>query len=149
KDVGFYGILPNSFDEPGAVAVGSRSIRTALANLLKLAIDRPAVSEFKAFGGFPETEAGYRVVFGSRPSAQDLAPWRTAVGELSGLASEYGVQTYAGGVLRAVGSKSALLREFENAAGILFLVAHANGCRVILPSGQTIEITPEDIATLH
>lgn len=145
-----YGIAPQALGLKDSVIVASPDFGRALANLHSLKTARVAPSKFAAILGLPANEADFNSVFGNSTTFGDLAEWQSYNREALEVSSSHGVKVLTGSQQVAAKSKVDLLREIEKQAGIVFIVAHAEGARIILPGGKTpIDISPSDIANLH
>jgi hypothetical protein len=145
-----YGLAPQALGLKDSVILGSSDFGRALANLHSLEDAHFLPSTFAAILGLPSTEADFSSVFGSSKQFGDLAEWQTYNREAVEVSSNHGVKVLTGSHQGAVKTKTDLLREIERQKGIVFIVAHADGARIILPGGNApIDITPADIGNLH
>lgn len=58
------------------------------------------------------------------------------------------IRSSIGNRTKNLGSKEKILKKLEEATGIVFIVAHADGCHIHLPSGELVDLTPSDISKL-
>src|SRR5207249_2860090 len=63
----------------------------------------------------------------------------------------YGPKLYTHDQFSGMDTKEQFFREMEESKGIIFIVAHADGCNatVVISGGKPITVTARDIATLH
>ena len=147
KDLFYYGLLPETFNLEGATTIGSQDMAVAYAKRVALERLKPDVSKFTAIMGYPETQAEYDVVFGEQKSAA-LTEWQGHASDLRSVGKESGFEVLSTSQLKDLGSKESILKKLEEAKGIVFIVAHADGCHIRLPGGEVVELTPPDIAKL-
>lgn len=147
KDLFYYGLLPKTFGIKGAITIGSGTVREAYQKSIELTRFKLKPNMFTGFMGYPETQAEYEAVFGGKPAA-DLKTWKNHAAELRNIASEYNFEILSATEFEKLGTKQQILSRFEEAEGIVFIVAHADGCHIRLPSGEVVELTPADISRL-
>ncbi len=145
-----YGLAPQALGLKDSVIVASPDFSRALANLHSLKAAEFAPSKFAAILGLPSTEADFSSVFGSSKEFGDLVEWQSYNREALEVASSHGVKVLTGSPQLTAKTKVDLLREIEKQAGIVLIVAHAEGARIILPGAKApIDISPSDISSLH
>jgi hypothetical protein len=147
KDLFYYGLLPKTFGIEGAITIGSGTVKEAYQKRIALTRLKIQPSLFTGFMGYPETQTEYNAVFGGKPAAA-LRTWKNHATELRSIAEEYKFQILSATEFEKLGTKQQILSKFEEARGIVFIVAHADGCHIRLPSGEVIELTPGDIGRL-
>lgn len=149
KDLDFYGLLPKALGGDNAITIGSNTVQTALKNRRSLEGVRVDPPQFSGFMGYPENEADLAAVFGNQKSAR-LATWKDHADTLRSMAEEFGFRLFSGSDFRTSGSNAELLAEMEKASGIIFVLAHSEGCHFSVPGGTgAVHVTPTDIANLH
>jgi hypothetical protein len=147
KDLDFYGLLPKTLGIDDAITIGSLTVQTALRNRKALETLKPKRAEFTAFMGYPETEGDRDTIFGTQKTAS-LQLWRQRAQALRDAAEEHGFKLFAAGDLRTLGTKQKILEQIQAAKGVVFVVAHADGCHIHLPGGEIVSLSPSDIAGL-
>ncbi len=148
KDLAFYGVSPSAFGRDEGLVVASDLPRAA-ANLKWIQETAAPSAKYVGLFGYPTTEAEYSAVFGEEASTGAVDAWKMHNDEARDIARRYGVKTIEVSEASATKAKARILREFEQADGILFVIAHADGCTISLPGGAKISITPEDIGRLN
>ncbi|MFO0365590.1 MAG: hypothetical protein ACK55F_13020 [Acidobacteriota bacterium] len=155
-DDGAYQILPGAFRRENALVVGSGSISRAIrANAELQEVKGPGL-RMTALFGIPESEAEYQATFNEAPSDQarfgQLETWKVAAKKARSSFISANGDTDAIQILAGLGtapqSKAAVLKSLEKMEGGVFIVAHSAGARIILATGERIEISPKDIETL-
>jgi hypothetical protein len=143
RDLNYHGLLPRSLGIRDGVMLSTTSVPQALANLRRLQQSQPN-AQIAGLIAFPRTRAEFERTFDKNPrSTPDV--WRKMHDDAVSIAHENGVQLPSsnGGLTRAE-----LQRALENADGIIFVLAHAEGCHIKLPNGTEAVISPEDVARL-
>jgi hypothetical protein len=147
KDVNYYGLLPRNFGSENALALGSLSISTALMNDQALRSLKATPQSFTAFMGYPEDASDMDKVFGDQKTAS-IDIWQKRAEDFRQIATEHGFQLFSASELKTLQTKEGILKQMEQATGIVFIVAHANGCHIRLPGGETVDIAASDILNL-
>jgi hypothetical protein len=147
KDLFYYGLLPQSLNVDTAITIGSKEIRTAVIQSRNLSQKKLDPKTFMTFMGYPETHMDYKAVFGEKASAP-LLEWQGYASQLRNLAKGHGFEILSSSELKNLGSKENILKKLEEANGIVFIVAHADGCHIRLPSGELVDLTPSDVSKL-
>lgn len=146
KDLAYFGVSPPVLGRADDVVVAS-NIPRAAANLKSLHTTTHAKAKYVGVFGFPATETEYTALFGETANIEALGKWRQHRADAEVVANTFDIR-----LVQAVGdvdaAKQQILRELEQGEGIVFMVAHAEGCKIILPGGKAITITPGDIAEL-
>jgi len=146
-DNDFYGAMPSSFELDNGFAFGSSTIRDAVAHATALTSARLAPSDITAFVGYPETDSELSAVFGDSKTAK-LTVWQDRMKDMRQLAVTHQMKMFGLGEMRSLKSKGALLAEISASKGIVWIVAHSSGCSIRLSTGEEIQVTPSDIASL-
>jgi len=147
QDLFYYGLLPQSFNVEDAITLGSKDIGAALTRWTELQERKMDPKTFTSFMGYPETRPDYQAIFGTTPSAP-LSDWQTYASNLRTIANQHGVEVLAARELKNLGTKEKILQRLEEATGIVFIFAHAEGCHLHLSTGELIDLTPSDISKL-
>lgn len=147
-DSAYYGLLPEFLDVKDSAVLSSASLDSAVRTLHYLQQARVKPTEFTAFVGYPETAADLSAVFGNEKTAR-LDTWRQRASDMRKLSGEFGFRLYGSPELNKLPNKEAIWKEIENSTGIIWITAHTRGCRMRLSSGETVEISADDIASLH
>jgi hypothetical protein len=147
KDVNYYGLLPKSFGAQDALALGSLSISTALQNERTLRTLKATPQNFTAFMGYPEDATDMDKVFGGQNTA-GVETWQKQAEAFRQIATDHGFELFSATDLRSLQTKDGVIRQMEQADGIVFIVAHANGCHIRLPGGEMVDISAADVSNL-
>jgi hypothetical protein len=147
KDLAFYGISPAALGR-GDVVVSS-SLPRAAANLKWLETATQVDGNYVGIFGYPRTEAEYKNVFGDQTNFGRLEEWQQHRAGAEEISQKYGLKIIEPSGADAAAAKTKVLAELEKADGIVFVVAHAKGCTISLPSGEKVSITPGDIGALR
>jgi len=146
-DIDFYGLLPRMLGADEAGSLGSLTLGAALLHRTELGSLKPRPADFTAFMGYPETESDRLAVFGTQAAAK-LETWQMLSTSLRTIGQEHGLKVVGAKEMKSLGSEEKILAELENAKGIIFILAHTQGCHVRLPGGEVVELTPSTIAGL-
>src|SRR3954447_1468155 len=147
KDLASFGLSPAALGYDDEAVVVASSISRAAANLKWLETNTPTDAKYVALFGYPSSEAEYKSVF-SDARFGSLAEWQQHKKSAGAIAREFDVREIVATGQDATQAKQNVLHEFATADGILFVVAHAHGATIMLPSGEEVAITAADIAAL-
>jgi hypothetical protein len=145
-----YGLVPRALELKDSVVLASPDLGRAIANLRALENAHPPASEFAAVLGLPSTAKDFNFVFGNSKEFGALSDWQQYNHEAVQVTSTHGIKVLIGSENATIRTKAELLDELQKQAGILFIVAHAEGARIMLSGGkQPIDISPKDISGLN
>lgn len=147
-DNAYYGLLPEALEFDGGAIFSSTNLGQALKNLAYLREAKIRPDEFTAFVGYPETEEDIKAVFKDEKTAR-LSTWKQRAADVRNLKAEFGFTLYGSSELNKLPTKQAVLKQIEDLKGIIWITAHAGGCRIRLSAGEAVEISANDIASLH
>ena len=149
KDLALFGISPSVLGRTDDDILVASDLPKAASNLKLLDSTNHADANYVGIFGFPSTDAEYTAMFEGNGNVETLEKWRLHKAKAEDIAKTFDVHLIEGVEADANAAKQKILRQFEQADGILFVIAHANGCRILLPGGGQISITPDDIANLN
>jgi hypothetical protein len=148
RDSGSFGLLPEYLEVGEGVTIGSRSVGQSINNLARLKQLQLKPAEITAVVGFPETEQDLKTVYGKDLPTADLDTWKTDAAAIRKLSDQHKFILIASAQLNAMSSTRDVLTALEKSKGIMWITAHANHCQIRLPGGESVNITPQDIASL-
>jgi hypothetical protein len=148
RDSGSFGLLPEYLEVNEGVTLGSRSVGQSIDNLTRLKQLQLKPAEITAVVGFPETEQDLKAVYGKDLPTADLDTWKTDAAAIRKLSDQHRFTLIGSRQLNAMSSKRDVLTALEKSKGIMWITAHASHCQIRLPGGESVNITPQDIASL-
>lgn len=146
-DTSFYGTMPGSFELDNGFVFGSASVGDAVDRVKELNSSKVNPSELTAFVGYPETDADVTAIFGDSKTAKSEI-WKGRADSIRQLAQEHGFAMMGLREMQSVNTKGELLAHIADSKGIVWIVAHSNGCAIKLSNGKEIAISPSDITQL-
>ncbi len=153
KEIFFYdlyynGLLPYLFSKENAILLGTTNFSKGYENYTALQTKKGSAEDYSAFIGYPESETGLQQMRGSDKQSE-LSQWRDSLNSITEILSEYGVPQYDQQYFAKCKGIERILRQMTESKGIIFVVAHADGCKVHLPGGDDLTLTPELIEKLE
>ncbi len=148
KDIYYYGVLPASLGKYDVKMIGSASSLKALSNSQLISQQKTEPSKITIVSGYPESRGDLQTIF-QEEKTDSIEVWKERQDELRKVADKYDSEFIDAKKIRKIGNKKEMLQRLSRSKTIIFIVAHANGCHVRLPSGKVIDIIPEDIAKLN
>ncbi len=148
-DIPNFGLSPADVGIDHATIFASRSVAGALGRVRLLSSTPPEVPRFSAILGYPRNESDLAAMFPDPSQRAPLSAWNTDSSKFTDVAREHNVRLVDLEPKREHVTAADVLAPLAEADGIVFVVAHAHGCRVRLPGGDSISVSPHDISSLR